>query len=282
MKNKSLYILTENLNFFYRLNKVLSEKKIIFKILSVRAKIPSNPSLILTTYEESQKIKDENDKIDFLAYSKHDNFEEYVLRVIAAIRIGFKDFYSKLTFSIDPGKKIGLMIFLDDFYFDSFCCFEKDELTNTISTYIDYFQKGNPNLLNLLFKFGRGVIPITFDLVETVFNILHYRDNVRVFLIDEFKSSKIKINNKKEQLRLSRDEVSALILALRDGIEVDQKSYLTTFEQLKGKKLKREDFRHQEINKSILTLSEVAEKVVNGQLSLIDASEMLKSLKAIK
>lgn len=284
MKNKFLFILTKNLSFFYRINKVLTENRIKFKILNFGMKIPNIPSIILTTYEEKDGFETKDNKIVILAYSRDEDFNEYILRVIAAFRIGFKEYYSKLTFSIDPGKRIGLMIFLDDFYLDSYCCYQRKELINEIRTHINLFQKNNPNLMKLIFKFGRGVISITFDLVEKIFNILQNRNNVSIFLIDEFKSSKIKINNQHSHPKISKDEAAALILALREGIEINQKNYLIIYKQLREKKMKNEEFRkknYEEINKSIFTLKEIAEKVFNGELSLSDATEMMRTSKEI-
>jgi len=280
-----LFILTKNLSFFYRVNKVLTENKIKFKILNFGMKIPNTTSIILTTYEEKDRFETKDNKIVILAYPKEENFNEYILRVMAAIRIGFKEYYSKLTFSIDPGKRIGLMIFLDDFYLDSYCCYQKKDLINEIRTHINLFQKNNPNLMKLIFKFGRGVISITFDLVEKIFNILQSRNNVRIFLVDEFKSSKIKIKNQHNYPKISKDEAAALILALREGIEINQKNYLIIYKQLREKKMKNEEFRkknYEEINKSIFTLKEIAEKVFNGDLSLTDATEMMRAPKEIK
>lgn len=284
MKNKFLFILTKNLSFFYRINKALTENRIKFKILNFGMKIPNSPSIILTTYEEKDGFETKDNKIVILAYSRDEDFNEYILRVIAAFRIGFKEYYSKLTFSIDPGKRIGLMIFLDDFYLDSYCCYQRKELINEIRTHINLFQKNNPNLMKLIFKFGRGVISITFDLVEKIFNILQNRNNVSIFLIDEFKSSKIKINNQHSHPKISKDEAAALILALREGIEINQKNYLIIYKQLREKKMKNEEFRkknYEEINKSIFTLKEIAEKVFNGELSLSDATEMMRTSKEI-
>lgn len=279
-----MFILTKNLSFFYRINKALTENRIKFKILNFGMKIPNSPSIILTTYEEKDGFETKDNKIVILAYSRDEDFNEYILRVIAAFRIGFKEYYSKLTFSIDPGKRIGLMIFLDDFYLDSYCCYQRKELINEIRTHINLFQKNNPNLMKLIFKFGRGVISITFDLVEKIFNILQNRNNVSIFLIDEFKSSKIKINNQHSHPKISKDEAAALILALREGIEINQKNYLIIYKQLREKKMKNEEFRkknYEEINKSIFTLKEIAEKVFNGELSLSDATEMMRTSKEI-
>ena len=46
-----------------------------------------------------------------------ENFSCYILKILAAYRVNYKDCYSELTFSIDPGtSQIGIIVFLDDFY----------------------------------------------------------------------------------------------------------------------------------------------------------------------
>ena len=60
MRNQPLYILTEDLNFFYKLKNELDKYKIHFQILDLDSKIPETPSTILTTsndYNKPENIK---------------------------------------------------------------------------------------------------------------------------------------------------------------------------------------------------------------------------------
>ncbi|MFW9829660.1 MAG: hypothetical protein ACFFEY_18955, partial [Candidatus Thorarchaeota archaeon] len=117
MRNKILYINTENLNFFYRINKELTRLNIKFNVLDLKGKIPTIPSLILTTTEELNRFKDSYRNLTFLSYSYKEDFHHYVFRVLAAYRIEYKENYSELLFSIDPGtKQIGIVIFLEDLF----------------------------------------------------------------------------------------------------------------------------------------------------------------------
>ncbi|TFG29910.1 MAG: hypothetical protein EU532_02290 [Promethearchaeota archaeon] len=226
-----------------------------------------------------------NQNVNFLSYSNNDNFEEYVLRVISAYRVGYKDKYSEMTLAIDPGNKCGLMVFLEDYYLNSHCCFEKRDLISKIKIYIQTFQFNNPELMNLTFKFGRGVLTITKDLVEHVYRIFDERKNMKILLIDEFKSSKIKIKYKTRERRISKDEASALILALRDGIEINQENYRTIFNQITSRKVKKEAFKQvdfkitNEKTKFSEEIAEIAKEILNGNLTLSKASQMVKALK---
>ncbi|MFW9938474.1 MAG: hypothetical protein ACFFD5_12555 [Candidatus Thorarchaeota archaeon] len=280
MKKKFLYILTENLNFFYKLNKILTEKKISFKVLTLGSKIPSIASLILTTSEDVPKFETKNNNVKFLIYSPEIFFEDYILRVIAAYRIEYKEHYSKLTFSIDPGKRIGLMVFLDNYYLDSYCCYKMEELIEKIIKIIKIFQKNNPYLIDVDFKFGRGVLSITYELVKRIYKIFKNRQNMRVYLIDESRTSKIKNLNKFKGKKLSKDEISALILAMREGMEVTHENYIKIFNQIKSKKLKLNPINKRDSesnNGASLKIEDIIEKVLSGEYSLIESSQLIKN-----
>ena len=286
MRNRNkIYVLTENLSFFYRINKELNKFNIPFKILNISKKIPPAPSIILTTTADVKKLEKQHENVIFLSYSKNENFDEYILRVISAYRVGYKDYYSEMTFAIDPGNKCGLIVFLDDYYLISHCCFEKRDLLNKIKHYIKNFQKDNPDLLKVTLKFGRGVLPVTQDLVQQVYQLLNETKNMKIQLIDEFKSSKIKIKYKIKDKKISKDEASALILALRDGIEINQDNYISIFNHVKSRKLKREEYKKEnfenvnEKKKFSQEIAEIAEEVLNGNLTLTNSSQMIKEIK---
>lgn len=272
-----IFVLTENLNFFFRLNEELKRLNIKFKVLNIGNKIPNLPCLILTTSDEIEEIENRNNQYaKFLTYSKNEDLDKYILKVLAAYRIGYKDKYSELVFSIDPGTKhIGLVVFLDDYYLNSQTFFKKEELLNKVIKYIETFQNDAPNSLNLKFKFGRGVLPITLELISNFYTDLNGCKNVRVFLIDESKSSKLKIIDKKR--KIPKDEASALILALRDGIEVNQENYVKIFSDIKLKKFKGPNNKRIYNNsiESIEVLKDIIEKLLDGEISL---SKSLKSL----
>ncbi len=274
-----IYVLTENLTFFYRLNKELNRFKIKFKIINFWNKVPVDSSLILTTCEEVGKIRTLNlHEINILSWSNTDKFDRYILKIIAAYRVGYKNNYSELTFSIDPGTKyFGLVVFLDDYYLDSHTFYDKDELIKTIINYLTFLQEGNQTLLIINIKFGGGVLLSTHDLIKKVFNAFKKRNNVKVFLIDETKSSKINIHH--DDKKFPKHEASALILALREGIDINQKNYTEVFKQLKSKKKKSGAFKNNDLRISsefLIKLREIANKILNGKQSLSESFEILK------
>ena len=96
MRNQPLYILTEDLNFFYLLKNELDKYKIHFQILEVDSKIPEIPSIILTTSNDYNKLGNKN-SVNCLVYSKNVDFGRYFLHVLAAVRIGFRNYYSSFS-----------------------------------------------------------------------------------------------------------------------------------------------------------------------------------------
>ena len=281
MRNQPLYILTEDLNFFYLLRSELDKYKIHFQILELDSKIPEIPSIILTTSNDYNKLGNKN-RVNYLVYSKNVDFGRYFLHVLAAVRIGFRNYYSSLTFSIDPGKKLGLMVFLDDYYLDSYCCFETNDFFAVIQKYTDVFEEDNPALMKLNFKLGRGVLDITYDLVKQIYIIFQNRKNLRVCLIDEFKSSQFRLSGNTIGKKFTKDEISALILAFRLGIDVRFDNYEEIFKQLKMKKLfirKTETEKPENHDEHLLSLEDVVEKVLSGKLALSNAIEIINSNK---
>ena len=236
--------------------------------------------------EEINKIKYNDKKNEIiLSYAKEDSFKQYYLKILAAYRIGHVKDYSKLTFSIDPGaKQIGLVIFLDDYYLNSHTIYDPKNVIKKIKEYVNTLQNKNSSFTHLSFKFGRGVPQMTIDLLKEICNIYKNKKNKKFYLIDEAKSSKIKIYDNEKKISMPKHEASALILALRDGIEINQNNYSKIFKQSKFSKLKEEGF-NKEIskkgNRMILTTQEIMQKVLSGKLSLSEAPEMTKNCKEI-
>ncbi|MHA1438757.1 MAG: hypothetical protein ACTSPD_14395 [Promethearchaeota archaeon] len=278
MRN-NIFVLTENLNFFYCLNRELKHLNIIFKVLNIGGKIPELPFLILTTSEELKKFQKPGKKFPFfLAYNKEDNFEQYILKVLAAYRIGYKDVYSKLIFAIDPGTKyIGLVVFLDDIFLISHTFYNREDFFKKVKNYVNFFQKDKNKELLLNFKFGKGVLSITEKLIKEIYEIFKSKKKLKIYLIDETKSSKIRIQ--KNGANFPKHEASALIISLRGGMELQKSNYSRIFSQIKSKSLKTEEFDtrlYENFSGNKLTLNQLAEKVLLGEISLKELAEITK------
>ena len=269
MRNKILYVLTEPNEFFYLLNKELNRLRVKFEVLNFNAKIPNIPCILVTTEDKYEKIKSRiSKKVLTIVYSKNENFNRFIVKILTSYRIG-KSNFSDLTFSIDPGAKhLGLVIFLDDYFLNSCTIYEKGELIKVIKEHVDALQENITELLSLNFKLGRGVQSICMDLVENIYEVFKDRKNLKIQLIDESKSSRIKIHENKG--RFPKHEASALILSFRDGVEIKMNNFERKIYQI------NENNNLKVIN-NIKILEEIAEKVINGELSLSKTTEKLKS-----
>lgn len=281
---KKIFVVTEKLTFFYRLNTELNRLNITFKVLNLRDKIPNIPAIVLTTLEEEGCFKNVNlSKVVLLPYTEKINFKKYIFDVIRAHRINFKD-YSTLLFSIDPGKKLGLMVFLEGYYFYSETFQTKEDLINNIQRCIKYLERDNTNQLDLNFKFGRGVVDITSEFISKIFSIFQKKHKVRVFLINEAYSSKIKLHKLIENI--SKHEASALILGLRKGIEVKRDNFSKIINQIKSNRILKENLPQETQDIDLIVenselIKEVFIKLIIGELSINDSFTLINQQKAI-
>jgi hypothetical protein len=277
LRNKILYVYTENLSFFYKLNKELNRLNIKFKILNQKSKFPDIPALILTTKKELNNHKKIYKNLRVLAYDDMENFSCYILKIIAVYRLNFKENYSELTFSIDPGsKRIGMVVILDDYFLNSHTFFEMGEFVQSVKDYVNCFKFSSSNNFKLTFKFGSGILQIAPNIIKLVISQFDNRENLKVYLIDESKSSKIKIQNKKKLFR-TKHEFSALILALRSGVEVKQLDKLKNYRYFKKQEsnmVNGDASNVSELNKPMNSLRDIIEKILNNEISITKSSKL--------
>ncbi len=275
-------MLTEDLNFFYRLNKELERLQIKFDVLNIRTKIPDIPnSIILTTLKEMSNFENvDRVKDKILSYSNEEDFEQYIVKVLAKKKIGNRN-YSGLVFSIDPGTKhLGLVIYLDDYYLNSHTLYDREKFIEKVRIYIDALQDTNPNPLKLIFKFGRGIMSITLNLIEQLF-IKFEKEKLGIILVDESKTSKYKIRDENKK-KIPKDEAAALIISLREGFEITYDNYKTILE--KKTTIKNEENYNKSAkfdNDFDYKLIEIAENILKGDLSLSKSMEILKTEKFV-
>jgi hypothetical protein len=273
-----IFLLSEDSKFFYRLNKELTSLNIAFNILNIGDKIPNLPCLILTTSEEVDNFENPNeDIVKIHVFTQENSFSRYILRILAAYHIGYKEKYSELTFSLDPGTKhIGLAVFLDDYYLNSHTFFNIDALFKTINDYVEFLQEYSCEIYNLIFKFGMGVFSTALELVSNLYSYFKEQVNMNVFLIDEAKSSKINIYGNRK--KIPKDEVSALILSLRDGIEITRENFVKTFNDIRNNKIKLIHYNNKFIKEngdSIQMLRNIIVKLLNRENSLSKSTLIL-------
>ncbi len=281
---KNIFILTRDLNFFYQANKSLKALNIPIKILNPQDRIPNMDCLILTTVKEFREMsRMAETEAKFIPYDKSQSFEEYLVKILAFYRVGYKQF-SEVTFSIDPGtKKIGLVIILDNYFLHSHTFYEKTLLLEKINQYYSALQNENKNQLFVRFKFGMGVLSLTEMLVGEIFELFKINRNLEVFLVDESKSSKIRIPDKK--IRISKHETSALILALRKGIQITRDDYVSIFKAIQTKRIRKKESHSPYIydfNDLRGEIGNMAKKIITGEQSISTTCKLIENLKESK
>ena len=279
MRFKTIYILTENLNFFYKINNGLKDKRVQFRILTFWDKIPNIPSVILTTAKESSQIEIVNKDTNLLEFIDGDDINQYILKVLAVFRLGYQD-YDNLIFSIDPGlNHIGIVVFLDDYFFDSSTLTDNSQVINYIKKYYDSIQQDNTNPLSLGIKIGRGLLETTQNLVNRAFSTFSNILNMKVCLIDESNTSKIKISFLGK--KFPKHEAAALILSFREGLDVNYQNYRTKFETNKTNSLNREllsRYIESYTKDYVVIFSKIAEEVIMGGKTLTESIKLIQNL----
>lgn len=276
MRHK-IFLLSEDLNFFYRINKELERLNIRFKILNIWNILPKIQSIIITTSKEIKKINLLNEKINVIfAYSEEDNFDKFVLKILAVYKVDFKENYTNLLISIDPGAKhSGFIVFLDDYYLISYTFFENQKLLEAMENIIDTFQNDNQNTIEVEIKIGKMALHSIDELLKEIFKYCEGMTKCRIFLIDEAKSSKIKIRLNKR--KFPKHEASALILALREGLEVNKSNYLQNIKIIKTKGIRDQKINenYDDDNEFIKSLREAADKILKGERSLTESKNLI-------
>lgn len=279
--SNQIFIQTTNLHFFYKLNKALKNLKIQFKVLNFKDinHFPPN-SILLTTAKEAKKLNIKaSDNVKIVKYHENDDFNKYLFNTLKIYRCGSNN-HSKLLFSIDPGKTVGLIVFLDGHFFYSKTFYSNEKLISNISECIENVGDDNENSIQIIFKFGRGVLSLTLKLIKKIYDIFQekQKENIRIFLINESKSSKIKLHQVFKTL--SKHEASALILALRKGIEVNQETYEKFFKLKKSDREIQAKMEEELAEISFMTqhrdiLIKLTMELINGTISIYKAYKVI-------
>ncbi|MEJ2250235.1 MAG: hypothetical protein P8Y97_11345 [Candidatus Lokiarchaeota archaeon] len=276
---KNIFIFTQEPKFFYKLNKRLKSLKLSYRVLSLGEKVPYYPSIILTTEKETKNLPNfHNNKTTIISYKENTDFEVYIFKILKSYQVGNK-ISKSLMFSIDPGKKFGLIVFLDGYYLYSKTFYDKRTLVENIKLNIEYIKEINLFCPKLIIKIGRGVLNISSFLVEEIFTTISEKD-LKVYLINEGKSSKIKLHRLINVL--SKHEASALVLALREGISVNRENFKRIISNINSNKISKEklDIENKDINllnNNLDAMKEIFLKIVNNEISIRESNALIKS-----
>lgn len=275
----------QNPKFFYKINKELKKLGIKFRILNTQQRIPYNSNIVLTTLEERNKIVKNNDtqRTIILPYDENKDFNKYIFNFLKTYHCGQKE-HSELLFSIDPGKTIGLIVFLEGYFFYSKTFYNEKDLLSNIFKCVENIREESKKQIKLIFKIGRGVFSSTLNLITEIYKHFKQTKKIKIFLINELKSSKVKFHKLFENL--SKHEASALILALRKGIMINKENYLSFFELKKSdkkikQKLEKELNEISFLNQNIDLLKSLIINLLNCKITINKAFDIINQKRVI-
>jgi hypothetical protein len=116
------------------------------------------------------------------------------------------------------------------------------------------------------------------EIIEDLFYNIN-EHNLEIYLVNEDKSSKIKLH--KLLKNLSKHEASALILALRDGINVNRNNYKNIISQIKingisKKKLTTERRDIGLLKNNFELMKQIFIKIIKSELSVEESYEIIR------
>lgn len=259
-----LYIYSNNSRFFYKINNSLNKLRIPFYVLNYGVKLRNINGIILTTEKEyNNTISTENQTDRFLVYSNTQDFEEYIMHVLATHKFGFKKRYFKLIFSIDPGKnKSGMAIFLDEYFLISKILYNQKDFVDNIGKFISYFNSDKLKPIMIKIFFGIGVPSLVESLLEVLSH--KFKEFIPIFyLVDERNTSKMKYN--KHIFKISKHEISAIWIAIRGIKAIKSMKILENNEENTKSELPKN------LNSEIKFDENLAKNIYFGNLSISDA-----------
>jgi len=208
----NIYLYSNDSRFFYKINTRLKQLHVPFDILNPESKLNVN-GIILTTKKEFDEISPKKHSNQFLIYSNIQDFEEYIMHILATHKFGFRKRYSELIFSIDPGRnKSGMAIFLDEYFLTSTVLYKQEDLIENIRKFISYYNTDDSIPQDIKIFFGIGVPSLVESIIEALSE--EFKGNSPIsYLVDERFTSKIKYN--KKILKISKHEISAIWIAIR-------------------------------------------------------------------
>jgi len=254
--------------FFYKVNNSLKKLKIPIQVLNFGQKVRNFDGVVLTTQEEFERLPDEIQSDKFLVYSDSQDFEEYIMQILATHKFGNNRDYNEIIFSIDPGEnKTGVAIFLDEYFFISRIFYDQKKIVSEIKKFISYFKFRKSDAYKIKIFFGIGVPSLVESLLDALTE--EFKENPPIFyLVDERKTSKIK--HRKKILNITKHEISAIWIAIRAIKALKSVNYFD--ESIKNNRKQSQ----KKLNSEIKFDENLDKEVFLGNLSISEALEREK------
>ncbi|MHA1342063.1 MAG: hypothetical protein ACTSRZ_14710 [Promethearchaeota archaeon] len=294
MMLKTLILHINDAKIFFNLQRKLHKKGIPFYMLD-ESRLPRFECLIVSDFEGInyfQHLPHFDERKNYFTFLNYENFPNYnilYINIIKSLR-SIEDF-DKLTCSIDPGEEyIGVAYFLDNYLLSTDVFYDLESMLENINLYI---LSLNPSLLE--FKIGRGNSKPLRDTLNLFLNsneksTLNKNFKIQfnafnIYLVDERGSSKVKKpkeyyfqmqNYLYPTQRLSKHEKAAIIIGMREGLQLDLKSFQKILKRnFSLSEIKRtQDISRKKTNGLFSISREMALNVLEGNISMENAIEL--------
>ena len=289
LMDKILFLYLKDLKISYILIKKLDEKRIKWHILENLASIHHKDSLIISNNAGIAEIK-VNDYFDafshyydFLNYENFQNYDSLIIYILKGLWSIYE--YSNLLCAIDPGQfNIGIAFFLDKKLICTEIVHEPSKVIEIINLY-SYSLK--PKYLSI--KIGTGNDRSLRDIIRLFIatdNEYKLEKNAKIYLVDEFGTSKKKYYYKKTfyDKNITNDEKAAITIGIRKG----EILYSDTIKKILNKKANSSELKHiqhlsrKKSNGKISLSRELAENVYQGNITIEKALEIQENKKKVK
>jgi len=249
---KTLGVYTKDFSLYHDILKTLKKRKLSYVVLSSPKNIPKRIGVVLTSKAESEQIKAQR-------IVSADTFDTVDYAVDMALKklIG-KKLYEQVYIGIDPGERPGIAVVGNDMLLQKIQVDSPEKVVQMIKRFLKLYPSKETCI-----RIGHGSILTRNRIINSLIKL-----NIPIEIVDETSTTNI------QQIgRSKRDSEAAASIALLSGGRVQTKLPL---EPTRGA-IKNIQKHSREITEGRYTISEkIAEKVLKGEISLIEAIEKEK------
>lgn len=243
---KTLGVYTNDFSLYHDVLKTLKKRKLTYVVLSSPKNIPKRIGVVITSKDESAKIKSQ--KVVWA-----DTFETVDDAIDMALKklIG-KKLYNKVFIGIDPGDRPGVAVVGNELLLQKIQIDSPEKIVQTIKRFLKLYPSKETYI-----RIGHGSILIRNRIINSLISL-----NIPIEIVDETSTTTF------QQARSERNSESAAAIALLTGGRVQTKLPL---EPTRGA-IKHIQRHSRELTKGKYSISEkTAVEVLKGELSLEQA-----------
>ena len=250
---KTVGVYTKDFSLYHDILKTLKIRKLSYVLLSSPKNIPNRIGVVLTSKAESHKIKAQK----IVSVDTFDTVDHAVDMALKKL-IG-KKLYEQVFIGIDPGDRPGIAIVGNDMFIQKVQVKSPEEVIQTIKRFIKLYPSKETYI-----RIGHGSILTRNRIINSLIPL-----KIPIEIVDETSTT-----NTQQIKRSARDKEAAAAIALLSGGRVQK-----TLPLIPTRGAIKNVQRHsRQLTEGQYTISKkVAEEVLKGKISLLEAIEKEKS-----